>query len=146
MNNDLKFSMLFGAIRNVFKKISDKGLKEINLTSSQMNILFYISTNADIEINQKDIEKQLYLKSSTVTDILNRLEHNGFLYRTASEKDKRYKKIVLTEKGKNIYEKMFKKALRFETYFTKGMTKGESEILFELLQKVLENITNEYSK
>lgn len=93
MNSDLKFSMLFGTIRNVFKKISDKGLKEMNLTSSQMNILFYISTNDDIEINQKDIEKNLYLKNSTVTDILNRLENNGFLYRTASEKDGRYKKL-----------------------------------------------------
>ena len=143
MNSDLKFSMLFGTIRNVFKKISDKGLKEMNLTSSQMNILFYISTNDDIEINQKDIEKNLYLKNSTVTDILNRLENNGFLYRTASEKDGRYKKIVLTDKGKDIYEKMVEKALIFETYFTKGMTKGESEILFELLQKVFKNVSQE---
>ncbi|WP_394870769.1 hypothetical protein [Clostridium butyricum] len=49
MNSDLKFSMLFGTIRNVFKKISDKGLKEMNLTSSQMNILFYISTNTSVD-------------------------------------------------------------------------------------------------
>ncbi|WP_394871476.1 MarR family winged helix-turn-helix transcriptional regulator [Clostridium butyricum] len=94
-------------------------------------------------MNQKDIEKNLYLKNSTVTDILNRLENNGFLYRTASEKDGRYKKIVLTDKGKDIYEKMVEKALIFETYFTKGMTKGESEILFELLQKVLKNVSQE---
>ena len=91
MNSDLKFSMLFASIRNVSKKISDKGLKEMNLTSSQMTILFYIYTNDDIEINQKDIEKKLYLKSSTVTDILNRLENNGFLSRTTSENDGRYK-------------------------------------------------------
>ena len=142
MNSDLKFSMLFASIRNVSKKISDKGLKEMNLTSSQMTILFYIYTNDDIEINQKDIEKKLYLKSSTVTDILNRLENNGFLSRTTSEKDGRYKKIILTDKGKNIYEKMLEKALIFEGYFTKGMTKGESEMLFELLQKVLKNISH----
>lgn len=38
---------------------------------------------------------------------------------------------------------MVEKALIFETYFTKGMTKGESEILFELLQKVLKNVSQE---
>ncbi|WP_294372622.1 MarR family winged helix-turn-helix transcriptional regulator [uncultured Clostridium sp.] len=143
MNSDLKFSRLFGAIHNVFKKVSDKSLKEINLTSPQMNILFFISSNKNIEINQKDIEKHFYLKSSTVTDIISRLEHNGFLYRTTSEKDKRYKKIVLTEKGENIHERMLEMALNFETCFTKGMTKGESEILFELLQKVLKNVSQE---
>ena len=115
----------------------------MNLTSSQMNILFYICTNNNSEINQKDIEKDLYLKNSTVTEILKRLENNGFLYRTASEKDGRYKKIVLTEKGKNIYDEMHKKALIFETKFTQGMTKGESEILFELLQKVMTNLSKE---
>lgn len=41
----------------------------------------------------KRYRKNLYLKNSTVTDILNRLENNGFLYRTASEKDGRYKKL-----------------------------------------------------
>ena len=143
MNPDLKFTRLFSAIRNISKKLSDNGLKEMNLTSSQMNILFYICTNNNSEINQKDIEKDLYLKNSTVTEILKRLENNGFLYRTASEKDGRYKKIVLTEKGKNIYDEMHKQALIFETKFTQGMTKGESEILFELLQKVMTNLSKE---
>lgn len=141
MYSDLKFSLLFSAIRNVSKKVCDNGLKEINLTSSQMNILFYISNNNNSEINQKDLERDLYLKNSTVTEILKRLENNGFLYRTTSEKDGRYKKIVLTEKGKSIYDEMYKKALIFESKFTQGMTKGESEILFELLLKVLDNIS-----
>ena len=144
MNSDFKFSILFAAIRNAFKKIGDNNLKEMNLTSSQMNVLIYIFYNINSEINQKDIEKNLYLKNSTVTNILNRLEHNGFLYRTASEKDKRYKKIILTDKGLNIRDTIVKRALMFETYFTKGMSKGESEILFELLEKVLKNISEEH--
>ena len=40
MNSDLKFTLLFSAIRNISKKLSDNGLKEMNLTSSQMNIYF----------------------------------------------------------------------------------------------------------
>lgn len=140
MNSNLKLSMLFVAIRNVFKNLTNNGLKEMNITSSQMNVLFYIS-NSETEVNQKDIEKNLYLKSSTVTDILNRMENNGFIHRSVSEKDGRYKKIELTDKGRNIYENLLQKAITFETYLTKGMSKGESEILFELLQKVLHNIT-----
>lgn len=143
MESDFKFSILFAAIRNVFKKIGDKSLKELDLTSSQMNVLIYIFNNLDSEINQKDIEKNLYLKNSTVTDILNRLESKDFLYRTTSSKDGRYKKILLTDKGENIREIIINKALLFEQYFTKGMSKGESEMLFELLEKVLKNISEE---
>ena len=141
MNSDLRFTLLFSAIRNLSKKRSDKGLKGLNLTSTQVSILIYIHANSESEVNQKDIEKNLFLQTSTVTDVLNRLENNGFLLRTTSEKDGRYKKITLTPKGKDIHDKMYEKALIFENYFTKGMTKGESEILFELLQKVLNNIS-----
>ncbi|MGN0145261.1 MAG: MarR family winged helix-turn-helix transcriptional regulator [Clostridium sp.] len=143
MESDFKFSILFAAIRNVFKKIGNKNLKELNLTSSQMNVLLYIFNNLDSEINQKDIEKNLYLKNSTVTDILNRLESKGFVSRTASEKDGRYKKIILADKGEDVREIIIHKALIFEKYFTKGMSKGEAEMLFELLEKVLKNISEE---
>lgn len=141
MNSDLRFTLLFGAIRNIFKKRSDKGLKDMKLTSTQVSLLIYIHAHEETEVNQKDIEKNLYLQTSTVTDVLNRLENNGFLIRTTSEKDGRYKKITLTPKGKDIHDKMYEKALMFEKYFTKGLTKGESEILFELLQKVLNNLS-----
>ena len=56
--------------------------------------------NSDREINPVDIERALNLKRSTVTGILQRLEEKGFIDLVASSsKDKRFKKIVFTEKS-----------------------------------------------
>ncbi|OIQ15810.1 MAG: hypothetical protein BM557_10960 [Flavobacterium sp. MedPE-SWcel] len=74
-------------IGNVFRK----HLKDFNITSSQLSVLFVITKGKDV--NQKKISDILYLEKSTVNRNLNRLIKSGYIYTDE------YSKLKITDSG-----------------------------------------------
>ena len=140
MNNTNTLGMTFRIIYKTLEDNKNKSLESLDLTSSQTGVLIYLLLNQNNEVNQKDIENYLNLKNPTVTGILNRLEKKDFITRITSYKDARHKIIVLTDKSKNIQKEVFDEIDFMEKQITKNMSQNEIDILFQLLQKVLENM------
>ena len=57
----------------------------------------YLSDNQDKEIFIKDIEKRLCISKSVASNLVKRMEKNGFVELVTSDKDKRYKYVQLLE-------------------------------------------------
>lgn len=92
------------------------------LTGAQGHIIGYVSrkNEAGKDVFQKDLEKELTLRRSSVTGLLSSMEKKGFIERQGVDGDKRQKKIVLTDKARA---------------FNKGVTD-----YFDGLDKEIENI------
>ena len=67
---------------------------------AQIKIIKYLFFNSDKIIYQKDIEKELGLRGSTASGILNTMEKNNFIIRLKCNGDARKKQIKLTDIGK----------------------------------------------
>ncbi|MBO5477756.1 MAG: MarR family transcriptional regulator [Clostridia bacterium] len=132
-------------VSNYMDMNSNNNLAEINMTRSQMGALVYVfvSTRKGKEVNQVDIEREFNLKNPTVTGILNRLEEKEYIKRVPSSKDKRYKKIELTDSGKKIVECGKVKADEMEDKLLSVLEDSEKEELKRLLNKVIESIKRE---
>jgi len=74
-------------INNIFRK----HLKQLNLSNSQVSILFVVSNKKTI--TQKELSDILYLEKSTVNRNIERLIKQGFLLQN------RFKKIEITKNG-----------------------------------------------
>ena len=57
----------------------------------------YLFENQDKEIFIKDIEKRLSISKSVASNLVKRMEKNGFVELVTSDKDKRYKYVHLTD-------------------------------------------------
>ncbi|CAK1242942.1 MarR family winged helix-turn-helix transcriptional regulator [Fructobacillus tropaeoli] len=79
----------------------DELAKPYGLTGVQMAVIDYLRSNSD-EVTQKDIENEFQIQGSTVTVMIDRLEHKALVQRIKSLKDKRVNEIKLTEKGQQI--------------------------------------------
>ncbi len=141
MDNEPRLGLLIKFIHHAIKKDCDSMLREIDLTFSQFDVLMYLLNNQDKAHNQRDIEKEFMIKNPTVTGILNRLEAKGFIRRAASQDDARYKKIILTEKSRQIEKKVHKNGDRIEERLTQGISPGEKEQLGRLLKIMLKNFS-----
>lgn len=115
----------FKSINRLIKRKVDsssviRGQEE--LTGAQGHIIGYVSrkNEAGKDVFQKDLEKELTLRRSSVTGLLSSMEKKGFIERQGVDGDKRQKKIVLTDKAKA---------------FNKGVTD-----YFDGLDKEIENI------
>ncbi len=70
----------------------------------QMHAMVFIrkSSMKGEKVMQKDVEKFINLRASSVSTLISNLESKGFITRTVSEGDGRARYIELTEKGNNI--------------------------------------------
>lgn len=137
---DMFVGKLIKEIGTALDNHRNRFFEKYNLTSSQIDALIFIFINSKNIINQKDIEKFLRLKNPTVTGILSRLEKKGFIKRSVSITDKRHKEMILTQKSKNMREKVFQDMKKDMDTLLSNMSENEKESLKYLLSKLLENI------
>ena len=70
------------------------------LSPLQINVLLLLSGNASPSMSQ--IATRLDISKPNVTPIIDRLIQDGYVARTANEKDRRIINITATEKGKKL--------------------------------------------
>ena len=114
--------------------------EEESLTARQVWMLDYLIHQGDMEIMQKDIEKEFSIRRSTASHMLTLMENNGYIRRVAVPRDARLKRIVLTEKGRQAQERMTDRIKRFEAMMRAGMTDEEVEGFLMMLGRFEKNI------
>ena len=140
MRERMTIGFMFKQINNVYEKEFNSRLRTLGLTASQCAVLDYLFMSSKDEVNQRDIEKALSLRNSTVTGLLKRLDEKGFILTVPSNKDKRCKNISLTEKANDIRKRMEMDRTKLDKMLTLGMTKREIGALEKMLNRVLYNI------
>ena len=101
---DRKHELLFN-IRKIIRAVdlhSKVLLKKYGLTGPQLMILTEIGNSN--ELNVTEIAKHVSLSQATVTTILDRLEHQGFIVRKRGLTDKRKVYIEASEKTRAIVD------------------------------------------
>jgi DNA-binding MarR family transcriptional regulator len=130
-------------ISNSFEEKRNRHLHQYNLTSAQMDVLFYLKyTDKDVT-NQREIENWFGMKNPTVTGILNRLEEKGFIVRRKNEADKRYRLIELTDKSRHMLEEISEEIWQQDERLYSCMTEEEQKQLCGLLERILRNLSED---
>lgn len=115
-------------------------LREFGLTHQQTQILAFIYARKGSEVFQKEIEQDLILKSSSVTEQLNILEKSEYIQRKLCAKDKRAKQLLVTKKAEGSHERFLGSLVSVEEDMLKGMDSDEIEIFKKLFNKVYNNL------
>lgn len=103
----MPFGLKIAIINRAFRKKLDEKVKYMGLTSVQLRILGSISrleAGGETEIHQKDLEQLEHITHPAMTKHIQQLEKKGFVYCVTSERDRRYKKIICTEKAVGIHK------------------------------------------
>ena len=134
-------SQINAAIYRNLLSILNYKLKDIPIKSGQHDFFYVISQNEGI--TQKELSSHLYIGKSTTAKAVKSLMNKGYIRREKDEKDKRFERLYLTEKGKEIAPRI--KAIFMERVETTSnyLTKEELAQLIALEEKVLNGVINE---
>ena len=113
------------------------------LTPVQIVVIKYLIKNKNSIVYQKDIEKKLGLRKSTVSGILGTMIKNGIIIRTDSSNDLRSKEIRLTETGYKLDKAMKKRAVEFEKILQNNISNEELEIFYKVTKQIQKNLEGE---
>lgn len=118
-------------------------VEKMSLTHTQTRILRFLFTNKDKIIYQSDVEKEVGVRRSTISGILDTMEKNNLIMRKDSISDARKKEVSLTISSLNKHKEIEKKIADFEKVLLKGITPEEKEAFFKTIDKLKENLKQE---
>lgn len=112
----------------------------INITAEQWGILATLWEREGI--HQSSIAEKIGKDRHTITRMLNLLEKNGFVRRVPTEKDKRRLNVYLTDRGRNIKEKLISIVQDFGEKTFAGLTRKELTELTRILKHMAGNLAS----
>lgn len=106
-------------------------------------ILRYLDEHAGQEVLQKQIETDLHIKKSALTQQLNDMEARGLIRRSISAHDSRYRCIARTEKALDIHRQIMREIEEHEQQVKRGIDPQELAVFSRVLDQMIENISDE---
>ena len=140
MEENLFLFRRFRLLDQAGKQRVDQQFQEMELTAMQSYVLRYLHDRAREVVYPKDIERRFNLTHPTVSGLLQRLESKGFLTCEPDPDDRRYKRIVLTEKAAECQKEIWQHILTIEQTMTAGMQESEIDTLVRLLDLATKNL------
>ena len=136
----LSFEFLdwFRIVEDHSHDLIEEQLKPFGLSLSQG---FLFGLIADFALKgsapiQKDLEKDMRLVTSSITNLVQGLERKGLIFRTDSATDGRAKELHVTEKGWKMRAALGRNRNEWRLALTSSLTDEELAVAVQLLRKM----------
>lgn len=118
-------------------KVHDEALKPFGVNMYQAMSLIYVAWYGQKEtVNQRSIEKYLYLSNPGVSKIVVFLEREGYITREPDPKDARSYVLTATADGLAFAEKLNEAILKADSIIMEPLDREEQQQLLRLLVKI----------
>lgn len=128
-------SKLSNKLRRKIDAFSTRG----QMSGAQGKVLHFLLAQSG-DVFQKDVEEEFGLRPSSATELLKRMEQDGFIRRESMPGDARRKRIVVCEKGLAYKEAVMADILGLEGELTRNVDPGDLETFFRVIEQMLKNI------
>ena len=129
---------VFKEILQLNYKINYKELLDINLYPGQPILLENIFKKEGI--TQSELSNISLKKPATITTMINRLEHMGYINRVSDDNDKRIVRLYLTDLGRKKYYQLLNLKRSMSNNIFNGMSDEDISNIYNLLIKIKNNL------
>ncbi|GMR70027.1 hypothetical protein NUITMVRA1_07030 [Aerococcus viridans] len=125
--------------RNIGVELSEHELGDMKGPQS-MALGYLIRASAQDEIYVKDLEKYMKIRKSTASELVSRLEKNGYVKTEKSQKDGRLKRLIVTEEGHEAHDRILQFLQEIDDRLVEGLSKEEVDTFVNLLDRLIQNM------
>lgn len=91
-------------------------------------------------LTHSELSSLMNVSNATISKMVQRMEQTGFVERRTDEKDQRISRVFLTEKGRQVDEKIKQMFLQLQEDEIEGFNEEEIERLMDYLQRIAKNL------
>jgi DNA-binding MarR family transcriptional regulator len=135
---DIAISEIMQSLRRIFKAIHDYSFEvsdKFGITGPQLWALNTISKNEGLSLGE--LSEKMYLRPSTITGLVDRLEKRGYVVRDRDQRDRRVVKILLTPNGKALVKRAPNPIQGKMIYGLRSLNRGELRSIYDSIQKLV---------
>jgi MarR family 2-MHQ and catechol resistance regulon transcriptional repressor len=113
-------------------------LSEWGMTTAQYGVLLHLSRGEPMSLT--DLSTRIFRSNSALTSLIDRLERDGLVARTAHANDRRVTTVSLTSAGRDMLTKIRGHHRPFLADMMSCLTPGELEALTAMLSKIEQKV------
>lgn len=113
------------------------------LSPSQIMITRFLYKNSDKVVYQKDLEKGLPFRKSTISGIIQTMIKNNIIDTKSSKNDLRSKEVTLTPYGKKINKEIEENIIKFDKVLKNNIKADDLRIFFKVTKQIQDNLKGE---
>ena len=133
----IKLQKMLGVIDRCSIKYKNSAFSDLGL--SGCNYVYVFVLNRLGECSLDELAKEVHLNKSNVTREVQSLEESGFVIVKTDNVDKRYKKVCLTTKAKEVIPLIIQRIKKWNEVLLEGFTIEEKEVLNDMLVRIMAN-------
>ena len=111
--------------------------KQLGLTPAQWKIILALSMTDGL--TQKEIADRIYVDTSTLVPIIDKMEENGLVERKSDSKDRRINRIFLTKKAESTVDSIITIVIQLRKVIYRGISTSDLELVKTTLRTVIKN-------
>jgi len=135
---DLRLGYLIHDVSRLRRVSYDRELAPLGITRSQWWVLAFISRNDGLP--QTQLANELDVGKVALGSLIDRLQIAGFVERRADEKDRRVKRVFLTDKARDLIKAIGPINDSFNARILKGISREDLELTSRTLYEMKKNL------
>lgn len=110
------------------------------ITPIQCRIIEYLIQHQGEQVLQRDLEKFLKLRRSTISGVLQTMGKNKIIEKKNVKEDARSKEIIFSPVAQEKHEKIKEKLNKFEEIIRKDISDDDLNIFFKVTEQIKNNL------
>lgn len=135
-----RFGFLVHDVSRMRRTLFDLQMKPLGVTRSQWSVLAFLSRDGKNGATQVEVARDIDVGKVTVGGLIDRLEASGHVERRPDIKDRRTRRIFITERGYETIRQMESVGTVLNQSILAGVSADDLEVTEQTLARVKENI------
>jgi DNA-binding MarR family transcriptional regulator len=136
----LRIGFLVHDVSRMRRTLFDQRLKDLDITRAQWSVLAALSRREADGVIQAELARELEVGKVTIGGLIERLETSGIVGRTSDGRDRRTRRVFITDKGFDIIEEMQTIGRQLNSVIMKGLTLDQIHEAEEVLHTMKVNL------
>lgn len=130
----------FKRIDEQLSRSANRGLRSAGITLSQLEVLTVLSEAGSVGMSLRQVEARLDVSQPTVAGLVRRLEDKGFVTVAIDEHDRRYRRVRITNRGRQVMHEADDQKQFHENLMLAGFSDKEKSQLMDYLARISANL------
>ncbi len=137
-NLERNFGFILNDVARLLRKVYDRRVRSLGLTRSQWWVVTHLYRSEGV--TQSELADILEIERATLGRLLDRLEDKGWIRRQADPRDRRAKRVYLTERIEEPMRTLRRVAAGVRGDALAGLSAAEQDRFVDTLLKIKDNL------
>ena len=140
-----EFPFAVARVTRRWRKLLDERLKDLGVTQARWTTMVYLEQGGE-GLTQRELAGLMAIENPTLVRLLDSLEEQNLIERRPCPRDRRARRLHLTENGRSFMNELTARADQLREEMLEGISDKDIEMALGVFQRILENAQKQQLK